>query len=80
LFFRIYLQKEYVENFERALDWSFRKGLIRKKTRWGFAKFAVTNVIDMIMKEIAKEQTAAVQSHSGVPLCPSEHNGKVRQS
>ena len=56
LFFRIYLQKEFVENFVRALDWAFNRGLIKKRTRWAFAKFAVINVIDQIVTEIEKER------------------------
>lgn len=59
IYFRIYLQKEHVENFERAKDWAFKKGLIRRPTRWAFTKFAVTNVIDMILREIEKEQVEA---------------------
>lgn len=55
VFFTIYLQKEYVENFERARDWAFGKGLIKKRTRWAFTKFAITNVIDMVIKEMEKE-------------------------
>lgn len=58
LFFRIYLQKEFVENFVRALDWAFNRGLIKKRTRWAFAKFAVINVIDQIITEIDKERIA----------------------
>ncbi len=56
LFFRIYLQKEFVVNFERARDWAFNKGLIKKRTRWAFAKFAVINVIDQILTEVEKER------------------------
>lgn len=56
VFFTIYLQKEYVENFERARDWAFEKGMIGKRTRWAFAKFSITNVIDMILKEMEKER------------------------
>lgn len=56
LFFRIYLQKEFVENFERARDWAFNKGLIKKRTRWAFAKFAVINVIDQIITEAENER------------------------
>lgn len=56
VFFTIYLQKEYVENFERARDWAFEKGMINKRTRWAFAKFSITNVIDMILKEMEKER------------------------
>ena len=56
VFFTIYLQKDYVVNFERARDWAFDKGMIAKRTRWAFAKFAVTNVIDMILKEMEKER------------------------
>ncbi len=78
--FTIYLQKEYVENFERARDWAFEKGMIKKRTRWAFTKFAVTNVIDMIMKEIDKERIAPVQSHSGVPLFVPAEEGDVKQS
>lgn len=55
VFFTIYLQKEYVENFEKARDWAFSKGIIARKTRWAFTKFAITNIIDMVMKEIEKE-------------------------
>jgi len=76
--FTIYLQKEYVENFERARDWTFNHGLIQKRTRWAFTKFAVTNVIDMIMKEIAKEQTVTVQSQSGGALFTSGREGEGR--
>ena len=56
VFFTIYLQKEYVENFERARDWAFEKGMIGRRTRWAFTKFAITNVIDMILKEMEKER------------------------
>ncbi len=56
VFFTIYLQKEYVENFERARDWAFEKGMINKRTRWAFTKFSITNVIDMILKEMEKER------------------------
>jgi len=79
VFFTIYLQKEYVENFERARDWAFNHGLIHKRTRWAFTKFAITNVIDMIMKEIDKEQTDATQSRSGAPLFAPAREGEVRQ-
>lgn len=53
--FTVYLQKNYVEKFERALGWAFNRGLIRRKTRWAFTRFAVTNVIDMIVREMEKE-------------------------
>lgn len=68
--FSIYLQKEYVEDFERARDWAFAKGLITKRTRWAFTKFAVTNVMDMIKKELVKEQNM----HE-LPLSSSEKLG-----
>jgi hypothetical protein len=79
LYFRIYLPKEFVINFERARDWAFSRGLIKKKTRWAFAKFAVMNVIDQIMKEIDKEQLNAAQSRSSEPLFVPERDGEVRQ-
>ena len=56
MFFRVYLQKEYVEKFERTLDWAFSHGVIKKRSRWGFAKFALVNVMDMIEEEMKKEQ------------------------
>jgi len=62
VFFTIYLQKEYVENFERARDWAFSKGLIKKKTRWAFAKFCVLNIIDQILQEIEKERVGQVNN------------------
>lgn len=80
VFFTIYLQKDYVENFERARDWAFSRGLIQKRTRWAFAKFAVTNVIDMIMKEIEKEQAASMQIPSSMSIFNSGKDGDVRQS
>lgn len=56
VFFTVYLQKEYVEDFERALDYAFEKGLILKKTRWAFTKFCVVNVIKHILEDRKKEQ------------------------
>lgn len=79
LYFRIYLQKEFVEKFERAKDWAFTKGLIKKKTRWSFAKFAIMNIIDQIITEIDKEQLVTAQSRSSVPLFAPERDGEVRQ-
>jgi len=56
MFFRVYLQKEYVEKFERTLDWAFSHGVIKRRSRWAFAKFAIVNVMDMIEEEMRKEQ------------------------
>lgn len=53
--FTIYLPKEYSIKYERAVSWAFERGLIKKKTRWAFTRFAVTNVIDMIVREMDKE-------------------------
>lgn len=79
LYFRIYLQKEYVEDFERALDWAFEKGLILKRTRWAFTKFCVVNVITHIIEDIKKEQLLAQQSQTGMPLFPNEHGNDAKQ-
>lgn len=76
--FTVYLQKNYVERFERALGWAFNRGLIQKKTRWAFTKFAIMNIIDQIINEIEKEQATAKQSQSGTPLFSSEREGEVR--
>jgi len=54
--FTVYLQKSYVEKFERALGWAFKRGLILRKTRWAFTKFAIMNIIDQIITELDKEQ------------------------
>lgn len=76
--FVIYLQKEYVENFERALDWAFRKGLIKKRTRWAFTRFAVVNMIGQIIEEIGKERVKAEEGElaqrmaSSSPFFPAE--------
>ncbi|MFH1769093.1 MAG: hypothetical protein ABH833_00305 [Parcubacteria group bacterium] len=81
VFFTIYLQKEYVENFELARDWAFAKGLIKKRTRWAFTKFAITNVIDMVIKEKENEwintenEELARRNASTNPFDP----GRVRQ-
>lgn len=78
LFFRIYLPKEHVENFERAVDWAVKKGMIKKKTRWAFAKFCVLNVIDQILLEIEKEKVLrqkddmALRATNPSPFVPAE--------
>lgn len=64
IYFRIYLQKEFVESFEQAIDWAFNKGLIKRKTRWAFTRFCVVNVISMIMKEIEKKNGSLLCNYS----------------
>lgn len=78
--FTVYLQKSYVEKFERALGWAFNRGLIQRKTRWAFTKFAIMNIIDQIINEIEKEQMAAAQTRSGMPVFNSVRDEDVRQS
>lgn len=60
--FTVYLQKSYVEKFERALGWAFKRGLIQRKTRWAFTKFAIMNIIDQIITELDKEQVTKENS------------------
>lgn len=80
VFFTIYLTKEHVEGFVKACDWAYEKGLIKKRTRWAFTRFCITNIISMILNEITKEQAAAAQQQQGMSLFPYEHDGDVGQS
>lgn len=80
LYFRLYLQKEYVEDFERALDYAFEKGLILKRTRWAFTKFCVVNVIKHILEDKKKEELLAQQMQASKPLFALSKEGEGRQN
>lgn len=62
VFFTIYLSKEHVESFERAIDWAFKQGLIKRRTRWAFTRFCIVNVISMINREAEKERVNQVDN------------------
>ena len=52
----VYLQAEVREQFETALLWAFENGLIKRKTKWSFAKFSILNTMNLIQEEIKKKQ------------------------
>jgi len=54
--FALYLPKEDRQNYEIAKRWAYSHGVIKKNSNWAFTKFAIKNVIEMIIKEIEKEQ------------------------
>lgn len=82
LFFTIYLTKEHVESFERAIDWTFEKGLIKRRTRWAFTRFCIVNVISMVVKEIEKEQRGQINNKTSQEITDSSSLdiGNIRHS
>ncbi len=72
----LYVQAEYRDAFDKAMQWAYEQGLIKKPTKWGFAKFAVVNVVNMINQEIDKKNTLKTSrtQEYGVEVMLPENN------
>lgn len=57
----VYVQAEFRDAYEIAKSWAHEKNLTKKKTDWAFAKFAITNTIQMILEEKERERNAPAE-------------------
>jgi len=48
----VYIQAEYRDAVELAKEWAYENGLIKRNTKWTFAKFCIINTTKMILAQI----------------------------
>ncbi len=66
-----------INDFELVRNWSFEQKFIPKNTNWAFAKFAILNMIDLILTEMkTAEQNKQINdpniNNQNVPI--TSHN------
>lgn len=51
----VYISAEFAAFVEAAKDWAFKNRLIKRNTKWTYAKFAIINTTKMILEQRDKE-------------------------
>ncbi len=69
-----YIPAELKKSLDIAVEWAFLSGLIKFKTRWSFAKFAVANAITLIINQKKQEdaQKAIAVLYESPQIPPNE--------
>lgn len=62
----VYIQAEYRDAVESAKDWAFEKELIKRNTKWTFAKFCIINTTKMILAQMEKEKDEKLRQQANV--------------
>jgi len=69
-----YVPAELRESLDRAVEYAFIKGFIKKPTRWGLAKFALANTITLLINQKEQEdmQKAIAAQYESPNIPPNE--------
>lgn len=59
---QVYIAAGIREDFDTAVEWAHRHGLIKKPSKWMFCKMAVHNAVLFIMEQRKAEELAKAQA------------------